>query len=435
MEIQEGKNSVQTSAQGWRKVRLSELCEQIADCPHSTPLWTDSGVIVLRNQNIRNGRLDLSSPSYTDEAHYEQRSRRARLKAGDLVLTREAPMGEVCIVPEGLRCCLGQRMVMLRPDPAKCDPRFLLYSIQSDAVQHEINFSEGTGSTVSNLRIPHLEALSIPQPSLKEQKAIALILSSLDDKIELNRRMNATLEAMARALFKAWFVDFEPVHANQENRPSTSAYPEIAKLFPSDFDNGIPKGWEEKPLTEFFRLIGGGTPKTSVPEFWNGNIPWYSVVDAPNQSDVFVIDTVKKITRAGLTGSSASLLRKGVTIISARGTVGKLAIAGSEMTMNQSCYAVEGKFGDYFNFYVLEAAITELKQKTHGAVFDTITQDTFKSINQVLSNPKVITAFESSVEPMMRKIEENLRQNRTLSDIRDSLLPRLVSGKLRAGSN
>ncbi len=174
----------------WKKERLSELCEQIVDCPHSTPLWTNTGVIVLRNQNIRDGRLDLSSPSYTDENHYEQRSRRARLRCGDLVITREAPMGEVCMVPENLRCCLGQRMVMLRPDPKKCDARFLLYSIQSAEVQHEIKVNEGTGSTVSNLRIPLLEALLIPHPSLPEQKAIAHILGTLDDKIENNRAIN-----------------------------------------------------------------------------------------------------------------------------------------------------------------------------------------------------------------------------------------------------
>ncbi|MHB1101080.1 MAG: restriction endonuclease subunit S, partial [Burkholderiales bacterium] len=170
--------------------------------------------MVLRSQNIRNGRLDLSTRSYTDEAHFEQRSRRARLRAGDLVITREAPMGEVCIIPEELRCCLGQRMVMLRPDAKKCDSRFLLYAIQSRGVQDEIKVNEGTGSTVSNLRIPLLEALPISHPPLPEQKAIAHILGTLDDKIELNRRMNATLEAMARALFQSWFVDFDPVRRN-----------------------------------------------------------------------------------------------------------------------------------------------------------------------------------------------------------------------------
>lgn len=103
-------------------VRLSELCEAIVDCPHSTPAWTDSGVVVLRNQNIRNGRLDLSEPSYTDERHFAERTRRAVPRQGDLVITREAPMGEVCMIPPGLRCCLGQRMVLLRPDRDRVDP-------------------------------------------------------------------------------------------------------------------------------------------------------------------------------------------------------------------------------------------------------------------------------------------------------------------------
>jgi hypothetical protein len=163
----------------WETAPLSELCEQIADCPHSTPLWTNSGVIVLRNQNIRGGRLDLSSPSYTDEAHFEQRSRRARLKPGDLVLTREAPMGEVCMVPENLR-------------------------------------------------------------PLAEQKAIAAVLGALDDKIELNRRMNATLEAMARALFQSWFVDFDPVRAKLDGRPPAALDPATAALFPEHLEDPRP---------------------------------------------------------------------------------------------------------------------------------------------------------------------------------------------------
>lgn len=289
------------------------------------------------------------------------------------------------------------------------------------------------GATMPNLNTSILSALPFVVPPIEEQKAIARILSSLDNKIELNRRINETLEAIARALFKAWFVDFEPVRANTENRPSESASPEIAKLFPSEFENGIPKGWERKPLIEFFRLIGGGTPKTTNPEYWNGKILWYSVVDAPNESDVFVIDTEKKITQLGLEKSSTKLLRKGLTIISARGTVGKLAITGAEMTMNQSCYAIEGKFGDYFTFYVVMEAIAELKQKTHGAVFDTITQDTFKSISQILPKERVTTEFETKVDPIMRSIESNLRMSKKLSEIRDSLLPRLISGKVRIG--
>ena len=134
------------------RTRLSELCERIVDCPHSTPVWTDYGPIVLRSQNIRNGRLDLSAPSYTDNAHFQARTRRAAPTEGDLVITREAPMGEVCIIPPGLQCCLGQRMVLLRPNRAKVDSRYLFFALQSNSVRHEIFVNEGTGSTVSNLK-------------------------------------------------------------------------------------------------------------------------------------------------------------------------------------------------------------------------------------------------------------------------------------------
>jgi type I restriction enzyme S subunit len=163
------------------EARLADLCEAIVDCPHSTPVWTDRGPVVLRSHNIRNGRLDLAEASYTDEAHFADRTRRATPTEGDLVITREAPMGEVCMIPSGLRCCLGQRMVLLRPDRKCAEPQYLLYALQSKGVQHEIGLNEGTGSTVSNLRIPLLEGLSIPTPPLPQQRAIAHILGTLDD--------------------------------------------------------------------------------------------------------------------------------------------------------------------------------------------------------------------------------------------------------------
>ena len=192
---------------------LSELCLEVVDCPHSTPKWTTEGHLVIRNQNIRNGRLNLNDKSYTDTENFEARSRRIRLREGDLIITREAPMGEVCIIPADLECCLGQRMVGLRSNPEAIAPRFLLYALQSPSVKHQISWNEGTGSTVSNMRIPALKALEIPLPNVADQKAIAHILGTLDDKIELNRKMNETLEEIAKAVFKSWFVDFDPIRA------------------------------------------------------------------------------------------------------------------------------------------------------------------------------------------------------------------------------
>ncbi|MBI0471285.1 restriction endonuclease subunit S [Pectobacterium parmentieri] len=191
--------------------RLEELCELVIDCPHSTPKWTDKGFIVLRNQNIRKGILDLSTPSFTDEDGYKSRIKRAKPKADDIVFTREAPMGEVCLIPEGIECCLGQRQVLLRANNT-VDPYYLFWALQSAYVQHQISWNEGTGTTVSNVRIPVLKDLKIPRLGVAESW-IAKTMTSLASKSQINERINQTLEQMAQALFKCWFVDFEPVKA------------------------------------------------------------------------------------------------------------------------------------------------------------------------------------------------------------------------------
>lgn len=191
---------------------LESLCELVVDCPHSTPKWTDSGIIVLRNQNIKNGVLDLSNPSFTNEEDYQKRVKRAVPRAGDIVITREAPMGEVCIIPQGLKCCLGQRQVLLRPRNEICG-EYLFWALQSPYVQHQISWNEGTGTTVSNVRIPVLKGLMIPRYPKTEKKS-AYTLSTLAKKLELNKQTNQTLEQMAQALFKSWFVDFDPVFDN-----------------------------------------------------------------------------------------------------------------------------------------------------------------------------------------------------------------------------
>jgi type I restriction enzyme S subunit len=292
-----------------------------------------------------------------------------------------------------------------------------------------------SGSAQPSLNRNFVHPIKIKIPLRPEQDEIASFLSNLDDKIELNCKMNVTLEQMTQALFKSWFVNFDPVKAKVAGDTPEGINAETASLFPSEFEEReletIPKGWSFVSLDQLFDLIGGGTPKTTNPDFWTGDIPWFSVVDAPAESDVFVIDTEKKITQLGLNSSSARMLRKGITIISARGTVGKLAIVATPMAMNQSCYALDGKHGDFFTYYSTNEAVATLKQNTHGAVFDTITRDTFKTVKAVLPTSSLCQAFEDSVSPLMRQIETNLRQSRLLAEIRDSFLPKLMSGQLR----
>lgn len=287
----------------------------------------------------------------------------------------------------------------------------------------------------------HARIVLIPRDKA-EQRAIAHILGTLDDKIELNRKQNETLEAMARALFKAWFVDFEPVRAKMEGRwrrgeslPGLPAH--LYDLFPDrlvDSELGeIPEGWVVQPLSEILTIIGGGTPKTSVEEYWGGDIPWFSVVDTPPAGDVFVIATEKNITAQGLADSSARLIPKGTTIISARGTVGNLAIAGREMTFNQSCYGLRGtgSAGDYFVYLTAQQMVDQLKSMAHGSVFSTITRQTFEAIQRPVSPPDVLSAFEGMVRRWFDAILSSVEESRTLAQLRNTLLPKLTSGQVR----
>lgn len=249
--------------------------------------------------------------------------------------------------------------------------------------------------------------------------------------------MNQTLEAIAKAIFKSWFVDFEPVRAKMEGRQPVGMDAATAELFPDSFDESasglIPKGWRVGVFSDLVNILSGGTPKTSISEYWDGNIKWFSVKDAPNPSDVFVIDTEKRITQLGVEKSAAQILPEGVTIITARGTVGKLALIGSEMAINQSCFGIQGQQEntDYFTYFNLYSVISELQYKSHGSVFDTINRQTFQVIQSIIAPSKLRQEFDNKIDSIMKEIKHNLYESRTLTTIRDTLLPKLMSGEIR----
>lgn len=310
------------------------------------------------------------------------------------------------------------------------DPKFVYYFLKTLNWQQ---FNDKSG--VPGVNRNHVHEAEIVYPNtLAEQKNVASILSALDDKIELNRQMNETLEEMARSTFKSWFVDFDPVVAKAAGQAPAHMSAQTAALFPASFnEEGLPDGWVKKPVSDFIELIGGGTPKRKVSEYWNGSIPWFSVVDAPNHSDVWILGTKEQITQKGLDESSTKLLPIETTIITARGTVGKVAFLGVPTAMNQSCYGIRGRshWGQRFTYFLIRQMVEELKAKAHGSVFDTITRDTFKMIWFPEPLPKIAQVFEEFTNPILDKIKANVEQNQTLADLRDTLLPKLMSGEIR----
>ena len=413
---------------------LRSLCEAIVDCPHSTPTWTPDGVVVLRSKNIRHGRLDLSEPNYTSERDYAQRTKRATPRTGDLVITREAPMGEVCMIPDGLRCCLGQRMVLLRPRSVTTDSRYLLYALQSTPVQQSILLHDGTGSTVSNLRIPLLENLPIPSHALPEQRAIAHILGTLDDKIELNRRMNATLEAMARALFKSWFVDFDPVRAKMEGS-DTGLPKQINHLFPDrmvDSELGdIPNGWPLTPLSELMEF------NPSRPLRKGQVAPYLDMASMPTSGHV-PESVVERPFGSGMTFANGDTLLARITPCLENGKTAFVDFLNDdEVGWGSTEYVVMtplppfpkvfayclARSQTFREFAIQNMSGTSGRQRVQAAALS--------GFSVPRPSDAVASEFGRVVQSLLELASRAVNECRQLGSIRDALLPKLISGDMR----
>lgn len=393
---------------------LKELCSLIIDCPHSTPKWTSNGKIVVRNNNIRNGKIDLSSPSYTNEENFKQRIKRAIPQSGDIIITREAPMGEVGMIPDGVECCLGQRMVLLRANLNICDNYFLLYSLQSRFVQHQISWSEGTGTTVSNLRIPHLEQLKIPYINISTQKKIASILSALDDKIEVNQKINENLEQQAQAIFKSWFLDFEPFKDGE--------------FVNSEFGQ-IPKGWHYKQVGELCKsisikhkfnkdkLIFLNTGDVENGRFINSNL--MSVSDMPGQAK-------KSICEGDILYSEIRPINKHFAYVNFKANdyvvSTKLMVIRAEKIDSRRLY----------HYLTSNDVIKELQieAESRSGTFPQIRFDNISILPILIADNETETKFIKILHSFYKKIDYNNVEIEKLTKIRDTLLPKLMNGEI-----
>ena len=451
---------------------LESLCELIVDCPHSTPKWTDHGVVVLRNQNIRNGTLDLSDPSFTNEEDYQKRIKRAVPQAGDIVFTREAPMGEVCLVPNGLKCCLGQRQVLLRPRK-NVSGEYLFWALQSPSVQHQISWNEGTGTTVSNVRIPVLKSLQIPRHPQDEAKA-ASMLSALANKIQLNRQTNQTLEAMAQALFKSWFVDFDPVidnalaagheippelQARAEARKSLQARAEqrqaslsgdrseqesgdilpesIRQLFPNRFVldaqmGWIPEGWEVAAVSTALSV----NPRVTLPK---GTVAKYVDMKALPTSGYSIGEVIEKSFSGGAKFELHDVLLARITPCLENGKTGFVDFLNKgEVGFGSTEFIVLRQKGHIHYAFVACLAREEsfrqhcIQNMVGSSGRQRVQNSCFDSFCVALpSEPQILALFEEQVQPMFAKKSANKNEIIELAKLRDTLLPKLISGELR----
>lgn len=411
----------------WKEVRISEICTYITDCVNKTaPVVSyTTPYRMIRTSNVKNGKVDLADVKHVTEEVYKQWTRRGELQKDDIILTREAPVGEVGIIVDGANLFLGQRLMMYRVNPEKASPHFVYYSFLHRDMQHQFS-SAGMGSTIHHIRVPDCSRFKVRLPPLPEQRTIAGILSALDDKIDLLRQQNQTLEQLAQLLFHRWFVAFEFPDANGQPYRSNGGAMQPTKL------GEVPEGWHVGSFLEVAKLLSGGTPKTDTPEYWNGDIPWISAKDVSATDSCFILATEKMISESGIRNSAAKMLPALTTVISARGTVGEICLLASPMAISQSNYGLKAQLQgtDLFVFLYTSLLVEKLKAQAYGTVFDTITTATFKDFELVIPHSDVQVDFENTVKPLFDKLLTNLHQIQTLTNLRDTLLPKLISGQL-----
>lgn len=400
----------------WQTFSLDSLCEAIFDGPHATPEKTQEGPIYLGISNLANGRIDLSDTEYLSEEDFIKWTRRVTPQPNDLVFSYETRLGEAALIPHGLRCCLGRRMGLMRFDITKVDPQFMLYAYLGPEFQQTIRARTIHGSTVDRIPLIQLPDFPITIPDLPTQRRIADILSSLDDKIDLNRQTNATLEAMAQAIFQEWFVNFNYPGATGEMVESELGL--------------IPKGWRVYKLADLVESV------SITHKFKNDRIIFLNTSDIENGK----VLTHEYRSIKGLPGQAKKSIQK-LDILFTEIRPGNRRFALIDFDADD--YVVSTKLMVLrtkaqvapiviYNFLTSDEILSHLQMlaESRSGTFPQITFDQVKELQIVLPADQLLETYTSLVWSIFRKIKCNEGENSNLDQIRDTLLPKLMRGEI-----
>ena len=382
----------------WKEYKLEEIVETFIDYRGKTPQKSSSGIPLITAKVVKDGRI-MPPNEFIPEEDYESWMTRGLPEINDIVLTTEAPLGEVALIKDN-KIALAQRIITIRGKRDVVDNAYLKYYFQSSQGQFEL-MSRASGTTVFGIKAEVLRKVPVSLPPLGEQKRIASILTSLDDKIDLLRCENATLEAMAETLFRQWFV----VEAKEE--------------------------WEEGKLGDILSVKGGTTPSTKEPSYWDGDIAWTSPRDVTTLNGLYLFDTEKKITQKGLEQISSGLLPEGTLLMSSRAPVGVLAFAEIPLAINQGYIAIldDKGYSKEFIYLWLKTNMDLVHSYSNGSTFMEISKSAFKSLDLLIPPQSEVEEFVGKVKPYFEKIRLNEMHCILLFKLKNLLLPRLMSNK------
>ena len=374
--------------------------------------YVDAGIPFVMASDIIDGAIDYTGASMISE-NQAQKLRKGFSKEGDVLLTHKGTIGSVAVVgPVEPYIMLTPQVTYYRCNPELLNNRYLAFAFREIGFQKRMKSLSGQ-STRPYIGITSQRGLSILHVPLAHQGRIVDVLAPYDDLIENNLRQIALLEDAARQLYKEWFVRFRfPGHEHVE------------------LIEEVPEGWERAPASSVMNILSGGTPKTTAPQFWGGDIGFFTPKDAVRGA--YVSGTEKTITEEGLAKCSSKLFPQDTLFITARGTVGKMNLALVPMAMNQSCYALASKscLSQRMLYLTMDASLQQFRSQASGAVFDAIVVATFDRISVIRPDLKTAKAFDELINPVFDQIANLGRQNEQLAKARDLLLPKLMNGTL-----
>jgi len=357
------------------------------------------GIPLIRAGDLNGNRINQNPDFHiSSEKHFEYR--RTALEGGELLLSLVGNIGQCAVVTESMIGWNAARAIAVIRLSDKSDTDFVRLCLMSQPLQYLMN-AWATTTVQATLNLKEIKELPIPWPPKKERDAWVATIGSLDDKIELNRRMNRTLESMAQAVFRELMKD---------------------------------ESGKETTLGEVVTAVGGTTPSTVNPAFWDdGNLHWATPKDLASLQSPILLDTNSRITELGLQEVSSGLLPAGTVLLSSRAPIGYLAITEIPTAINQGFIAIKctDEAPNYFILNWLRDSMKEIIGRANGTTFLEITKSNFRPMTIIVPPPEKMKVFVETVEPLYRKIVANLKESRTLASLRDTLLPKLMRGEVR----
>ena len=425
-------------ASEWVDIALHEACERVysGGTPRSTVReYFDGGTIPwLKTKEVKYRKIYSTESKITDAGLANSSAKFVPINAVIVAMYGDGDTaGRVAI--NKIPLTTNQACCNLLIDPNVADYRFIYYLLRAK-YDDLVDLKNGGGQ--QNLNAQLIKSLKISLPAIDVQASISDLLEALDDKTEELSTQNETLEAIARAIFKSWFVDFDPVRAKAEGRETEGMDASTADLFPASLMNSelgeIPQGWAATYIGECAEIVGGSTPSTANAVYWNGGQHcWATPKDLSNNKSPVLLSTERRVTDEGRDDISSGLLPVDTVLLSSRAPIGYLAIAKVPTAINQGFIALKplGKVSSEFLILWAAQAMETIKSLANGSTFQEISKRNFRTIQLARPSGEVLDAFNAIVKPLYDRITTNAEQVETLSQLRDTLLPRLISGKLR----